>query len=758
MTQTVGEALAALGVEPPDGLEPCLVEFDARGKPHNRPLAGIAGRDVAADFPRGLFLAGGLFPAGVLSEFRGRARENAARVMWLAFDADVSAFLGIGRGDEAGLAAMRSLPQSAIDEWLREMRAGVEDAFAAIRLPLHRLDCTGYGLCAYVTIDPAIRGKVANLDRLYKHVHALLNEAAGDALFDDVKDAGSRITRIPGSVNAKNPEMPRSVRTVFRQDGYLDAATANRLMETAPAWRPARLAPVATGQRIALEPDKVDAIVGAIAPFYGQGSRHALAMNLAGMLAKAGVGELQAQHIIELLAVDDEEPWDRLRCVRTSYERVRNGQEVRGYQGLRDLLGPSGAAQLDYVASMLRPPVPRLVLPSPAVDAPSLRREAWPDPPESCWRPWFARYLALVAPCTEAPPAFHLAAALAVAGSVVGRRAWMPYLGRLYPNLYCLLVGSAGRSRKSTAMRMADSWRGVAEGLSFWTPPFSVVRDATTSAFLLKHLSENQTTLLLLDEYTRLLKTAKREYAADVPTLILSLYDGEPVEHNVASGTTRVEQPHFSILAGIQPGVLATEMAGTDLRNGFVSRFLHFPGEGANWEPWPPSLDRAALARLFRELDAFADVAGEVRLVDAARDAWGAWYVADKERPVASETEDAARVRLADNALKVALLYAVSEGAAVVWPEHLQAALDLVEWQWACVRSMLPQWGATVTRRIQSRIERALSERPMTRWEVMRAVDDPDWDLEQASKVFDLLHRNDMLAGNADGTWVLRAG
>ena len=753
---TVAATLAALGVEPADDADLVFAVIDHGCTHYTYPQ--VAGKDVAADFPKGLCLAGGEFEPGAIfvpkKEGGGRQKSNVARVFWLAFDADLKDFLGL---DEAGVEDMRRWDQPTLDGFLRDLRGAVEDAFAAVGLPMHRLDCTGYGLCAYAVIDPAIRGKVEPLDRLYKHLVALLNEAAGEELFDkQVSDAGTRIARLPGSVNAKNPSMPRPVVTLFRQDGYLDAALANRLMETAPPRRErTATSPSAPGTRV-LRDDEVDAIVHAVAPFYSTGRRHLLARHVAGFLIKAGVSDEQTERVIWLLSADDEEQWDRLNCVRTTRRRIEAGLDVQGYSGLRQEMGPAGAAQLDYVDGLLRPPTPRLVLPARDLEVPSLRREAWPDPPQSCWRPFFQRYLDLVAPCTEAPPAFHLASALAISGSIVGRRAWVEYAGRLYPNLYLLLIGSAGTSRKSTAMRLAESWRGVAEGVAFWNPPFSVIRDATTSAFLLKHLNDNPTTLLVLDEYARLLKTTRRDYAADVPSLILSLYTGDPVEHNVASGTTRVEAPHFSILAGIQPGVLATEMAGDGLRSGFVSRFLHFPGEGQDFNPFPPGADRVGIARLFRELDAFADVAGVVPMTSTARDQWADWYVNDKKRPVSSEAEDAARVRLADNALKVALLYAVSEGESFINVYHLGAATDLIEWQWGCVRSMLPRWGATVTRRIQSRITQVLGERPMTRWEVMRAVDDPDWDLEQASKVFDLMTKNELVAGGLDGLWRVR--
>src|SRR5690606_30282507 len=103
----------------------------------------------------------------------------------------------------------------------------------------------------------------------------------------------------------------------------------------------------------------------------------------------------------------------------------------------------------------------------------------------------------------EASRGFHLACALTVAGSVVGRRIAVRYASdKVYPNQYTLLVGPTGSSRKGTAMKRAyrlPQYRG--RSLRHVHPdPFKIVTNIGSGASVVKTLREFPNTLLALEE------------------------------------------------------------------------------------------------------------------------------------------------------------------------------------------------------------------------------------------------------------------
>src|SRR5438094_6698236 len=102
-----------------------------------------------------------------------------------------------------------------------------------------------------------------------------------------------------------------------------------------------------------------------------------------------------------------------------------------------------------------------------------------PPFPEIVWRGPFAEYRAAMAGTTEAPDVFHFAALWAVAGAYLRRCVFIRCGLPLYPNVYLVTVGVTGDTKKTTAMRLAESLlpehgvkvlRGVgsAEALADW--------------------------------------------------------------------------------------------------------------------------------------------------------------------------------------------------------------------------------------------------------------------------------------------------
>ncbi len=108
-----------------------------------------------------------------------------------------------------------------------------------------------------------------------------------------------------------------------------------------------------------LTDEQMSAAVLLIALIWKEGGRHALAMAVAGMLAKEGYGEADARNLVgnACIKAGDREVGDRERAVRDTYRAARQGQPVKAWRELESKL-PTDS--LNYLRSIIssREPVP----------------------------------------------------------------------------------------------------------------------------------------------------------------------------------------------------------------------------------------------------------------------------------------------------------------------------------------------------------------------------------------------------------------
>lgn len=87
-------------------------------------------------------------------------------------------------------------------------------------------------------------------------------------------------------------------------------------------------------------------LAGALEPHYQPGSRHELILAFAAYAAKRHMPREQALGVVEAVAAGDDELPDRLRAVEDTYDRVRSGAQVRGYQDLQRIIPESDLAAI----------------------------------------------------------------------------------------------------------------------------------------------------------------------------------------------------------------------------------------------------------------------------------------------------------------------------------------------------------------------------------------------------------------------------
>ena len=698
----VAQVLSDLHIPTEDGLDLCLVTID-RGKVRNYTSA------AGLTLDQNLYMASALFGRGAITPHSGRTKENCGKLLWLPFDFDLISWLGATTTKQD----LWTWPQEDIDRDIEGLRADIEESFSKIGLTLHRIDYTGYGIAGYVYLPDHGKDAVAGFQDAHKAIVTRINEVAGYELADpQVCDAGPRVTRVPGSLNMKNPAMPRTVRTLVQRSGHATEAQLRVAAGQGLAKPPTRLVP-RTGKR--LDDDTATLIVDNLAPLWSDGDRHRIALGMGGMLAKAGVPEEQAVSIVARMP--DDEPWDREKAVATSYDRYRKGSQISGFQSLSKILPPSFMTWLDTELQPLRDATsPRIEIGSGAQvsDLPSHRRE-FEEAPEICFRGWVGDYCRIMSPTTEAPMAFHLGVGLTTAGALIGRKVANSYgPDPLYPNLFTLLVGRSGRTRKDSAIKRAT--RSIFdvnhEGSKIIDHPVNIATDLASSTKLIEILSKKPNTLLYVSEFSRLMGNAARGDRDTITPTLMEAFDTPTImQNNSMSNPIEAAYPYLSIMAATQPDILSDTMSGTHMNSGFANRFLFICGNLGEAIPVAPRINHNDLSVMVRR---FWDRRGQytdrtmLEMTPEAVLRWRPWYIEDFYRESPSVEEDAMRARHAVLIQKIALIHAVGDKADAISVEHLDAGIATVEWMWRNLVRLIPGWGRSPEGRIEERVKELL--------------------------------------------------
>jgi len=766
-TTTVRDALATVGMtDRPDG-EVVLASITGKGIRHYT-LATVGDADPAD--AESLYVASGLFAPGVVSIKGGRTTDHVTRVMWLPFDADLIAMLD---SDKVTADDLHAATQEEIEDILGDQIVEVDRAFAACGFPLHRLDYTGYGLCAYGYVHESDQHRVADAQRTHKGMVAALNAAAGFRLFDvQVSDAGPRITRVPGSLNRKGAT-PRVVRTLRPWDGrtaYLD---------TAPTQPPAPRTPVdvpVDGDGLSAE--AVDALVDAIRPSWDEGQRHAMGIAVAGLLAKAGVPETQALDIVGRLTSGDKKPYDRYNALRRSYERVRSGQAVAGYTQLQQLMPADALAFVGRTLDQFRestaaiPDLSAFETTAKGATSSAGRRlppenlsdddfaRSMPPVPDECFYGPFAAYRDIMAPTTQAPDVYHLASALTWFGALVGRRIRTEHASEdLYPNLFTVLVGASGSTKKDTAAKRAIHLPHnfpIGAGLRNPDMPYAINTNVSSSEGLIGDLEASPRQILYLNELSIVQKNAQRKGTRTIFDTLITAFDCPPeISNNTKSNRVKAEKPFLSMLAATQPKRLADQMTDEDIHSGFANRILFVLGAAKEPMSRPPGVDRLAAWKLYLS---WMDVVGGytdptvIPLSPDSYDPWDEWFDAMASSPAETEEEGDMRQRLPVFVQKIALIFAISDGARAIEPWHLAPAIAFVDWCWGITRQMLKGWAIGVDTQIELAITRALQRHgPMHRRNLQMRTNNRKWSGRDFAAVFRGMTENRLVSVSAEG-------
>ena len=761
---TVGQAFDALGYGL-DTDETVAIVTVRDGMVTSRPLEDVRDEPIGPN----TYYSTGAFPRGTTFRRKGdRAAGNVRRILAFPYDFDLKDFLGVEKTD------LFELEDDELEAYIAPMRTAVEDVFARIGLPIHRLDYTGYGLSAHVAIPRHKAEHVAELKRLHAATVRKINSMFGGTFADpQVSDAGSRIMRLVPCENIG--VSPDGVIAPARQSRTL-ATSGRRVTEAmlrgaaeAIAWQgqPASIPVAGEGMSV----DEVAAVIEAMVPYHQLGQKHFVALGLAGLLGKARVPEDQALAIVRQLSVDDRKPWDREACVRDTYTKLRAGVEVSGFYRLAGIVPDSALESVNGILSTFRQRnEPRIVLISDHQDrkgaSDPVRLFNPSQPPQQAFYGWHGRYLDLVYPTTAAAVAFHLAASTTLEAAMIGRRIATIYAGdRIYPCQYSVVVGPTGGSYKDTAfkrsMQMIEAAQAVeVRNKSLVSAPFGQISDVASREAMIARMSRQPNLYMFASEITTILKNAQRDTTSTLLDALITIWDSPATIQNnsiaaAQEGTNIAHEPTLNLYGGIQPSRMAEQMTETMMTSGLGNRLAIFMGNGRGKLPRTPRLDERGAAELFVELSraiASYPYGAELEVTDRAGARWDDWFLAIPEED--DETAADMRVRYPVMIQKWGLLFAVTDGAPAIDIQHIDAAISLGDWMWDCVKQLLPTWGTSIERKIEERVLAILAERqPITRRDLSRYAKGK-WTSRDVASVLKALSDTGQITFSADKRFV----
>lgn len=354
----------------------------------------------------------------------------------------------------------------------------------------------------------------------------------------------------------------------------------------------------------------------------------------------------------------------------------------------------------DHFLEKLAPLVPEPVEQPSVVDP-------WPTLPDEALYGLAGEVVRLYEPHTEADPVALLVSLLSEVDTMLGRSPHVVLDGAYHPLLFwAVLVGRSSKSRKGTAdkriermCQQADpEWtrgecRGTlssGEGLAFSVrdPQFKqqAIKDKSratgaTELVLEDGGIEDKRLFLVQTEFGVVLRVMERD-GNSLSGVLRDAWDGRDLAPMTKGNRVRATAPHVGIVGHVTKDELLRNLTSTEACNGFGNRFVWVAVKRSKELPFlsnPLPIEVEALSRRLQARIQGGRSMSELTLSANARNLWAALYpMLSRERP--GMTGDLLG-RAEAQVMRLAAIYAVLDGQAVIEPVHLKAACAL--WTYA---------------------------------------------------------------------------
>lgn len=366
---------------------------------------------------------------------------------------------------------------------------------------------------------------------------------------------------------------------------------------------------------------------------------------------------------------------------------------------------------------------------------------------------WIRDYLAYATQCTDAPPGFHVIAAIAAMALAISRNKVCmvnQYNSMPIPlHMFLLITGDSGSRKSASIKRMINVISPVLNKVNFgskvWWPESCSVEG------IIEGFAEDPNRLLVVGEWTELNANMQSSYAKSSPEFWNLVHDGMPIQRRKVGGRViLVSDPRVSIVGGSIPELIKLSVGSRDWFSGKFARYLILHMSKPLKAEMAYALDRSDLvASLQKRFEDFLVDAPPSKMNRFSFSKEACEYKLDWEhsqdwlnfrRSLPAHLEPFG-LRASDHTWRLATLYQASMDYPwenVVGVDATHAAVEMV---WTCALSMLgafatlPLHDQTPPQRVLATLK-AAGAKGIERRELMRKLHIPARKLDELIKMF----------------------
>ena len=305
---------------------------------------------------------------------------------------------------------------------------------------------------------------------------------------------------------------------------------------------------------------------------------------------------------------------------------------------------------------------------------------------------WIEKYLEWTID-TEPKDSFHLWTAISLVAGALQKRVYISVGGsRRYANMYIILVGPSGKSRKTTAIEYGErllrqtSAIICPDAISGWqafshmmNQDWVIQEENIPGLGMVKHRS--------VTAFAKELRVFLRD-DTDFVAMLTSLFDTDDVweYYSIKHELQRVNWAFFNMLGATNREYLRTMLPSEAIGGGYTSRVIFIVEENKRGSRPSPKMDSGLQEDLIDELMTITGLAGPAQETTEFMKTFGKWYIGqDKETsnghpPVPGENFSSYCSRRGLHVKKLSLISAVSRtGGLRIEEEDFDWALGVLE-------------------------------------------------------------------------------
>ncbi len=325
------------------------------------------------------------------------------------------------------------------------------------------------------------------------------------------------------------------------------------------------------------------------------------------------------------------------------------------------------------------------------------RKPEWPAPlGQDAFQGIAGKFVAAVAPHTEADPVALLLSFLSAFGSVVGPGP-RDMIGedahgaRIWP----VFVGDTAAGRKGTSFSVVrklfcevdETWvTRIASNVGSGEVVIHEVRDprrelTDEGAMVVKDLGVEDKRLFIAEsEFASVLRVAGRDGSVLSP-ILRTAWDGGTLRHTVKRQPAVATDAHIVVLGHITPEEIRKELSALERANGFANRFLFAMVRRSQSLPRAAGLPEGLLEEFVDRLRIFIDAAKQWKVVTPTETFWAVYEPHyDRLSSPPPGLVGSILARGAPYVRRLALLYALLDGESLIYARHARAALAIWEY------------------------------------------------------------------------------